>query len=139
MLHYAANLKGLARKLRKNQTDSESLLWSHLRGKQFLGVEFYRQKPIGPYIVDFFGPRVKLIIEVDGSQHMEGNHFQKDKNRDAFLEGLGLSVLRFNSRVVLTETAAVLETIYRKIEEHLDSKISPDPPFSKGGRKKEYI
>ena len=70
---------------------------------------------------------------------MEGNHFQKDKNRDAFLEGLGLSVLRFNSRVILTETTAVLEIIYRKIEERLDSKIPPNPPFSKGGTKKEKV
>jgi very-short-patch-repair endonuclease len=84
MLRYSANLKKFARELRKNQTESERLLWSHLRGKQLLGVQFYRQKPIGNYIVDFFAPSAKLIIEVDGSQHGENNHFQKDKNRDDF-------------------------------------------------------
>jgi very-short-patch-repair endonuclease len=74
MLPYSANLKSHARELRKRQTDSESLLWSHLRGKQLLGVQFYRQKPIGQYIVDFFAPSIKLIIEVDGSQHLGNNH-----------------------------------------------------------------
>ena len=136
MLHYSTHLKSFARELRKKQTDSESLLWSHLRGKQLLGVQFYRQKPIGQYIVDFFAPSVKLIIEVDGSQHLEDNHFSKDKNRDEFLAELGLSVLRFNSRGVLTETDAVLEIIYRKISERIDKKIPPNPPFSKGGRQK---
>jgi very-short-patch-repair endonuclease len=82
MLQYSTNLKGNARQLRKKQTDSESTLWSHLRGKQIEGIQFYRQKPIGQYIVDFFAPRVKLVIEVDGSQHFEDDHSQKDKNRD---------------------------------------------------------
>jgi very-short-patch-repair endonuclease len=117
MLRYSADLKSLARELRKKQTDSESALWSHLRRKQIEGVSFYRQKPIGKYIVDFFAPSVKLVIEVDGSQHIEDDHFQKDRNRDEYLAGLGFKVLRFNSRVVLTETEAVLEIIYRTITE----------------------
>jgi very-short-patch-repair endonuclease len=139
MLRYSAKLKNHARELRRNQTDSECRLWSHLRGKQLLGVQFYRQKPIGQYIVDFFAPSVKLIIEVDGSQHLENTHFQKDKSRDEFLAGLGLKVLRFNSRAVLTETNAVLETINQKIVNQLDSEIPPTPPFSKGGTKNETV
>jgi very-short-patch-repair endonuclease len=139
MLSYSAKLKSRARELRKNQTDSESLLWEHLRGKQLVGVQFYRQKPIGNYIVDFFAPSVKLVIEVDGSQHMESKHLHKDKKRDDFLVGLGLEILRFDSRVVLTETEAVLEIIFRKIIDQQDSKIPPPPPFSKGGTRKEII
>jgi len=139
MLSYSAKLKSGARELRKNQTDSESLLWEHLRGKQLVGVQFYRQKPIGNYIVDFFAPSVKLVIEVDGSQHMESKHLHKDKKRDDFLVGLGLEILRFDSRVVLTETEAVLEIIFRKIIDQQDSKIPPPPPFSKGGTRKEII
>ncbi len=67
MLKYDTNLKQLARKLRTDMTDAERLLWSRLRGKQVLGVQFYRQKPIGPYIVDFHAPASRLVIEVDGS------------------------------------------------------------------------
>ena len=98
MLKYNANLKDKARQLRKNLTDSEKALWSRLRNKQLLGVQFYRQKPIGEHIVDFFAPGTKLVVEVDGSQHMGGDHVQKDRSRDGYLASLGLKVLRFNSR-----------------------------------------
>ena len=132
MLRYAASLKGRARALHKSITESETALWSRLRGKQLLNIQFYRQRPIGQYIVDFFAPRARLVVEVDGSQHMEKNHLQRDKNRDQYLTGLGVKVLRFDSRVVLTETDAVMEVIYRTITERLNSEIPPIPPFSKG-------
>jgi len=121
MLRYKAKLKQKARQLRKNMTDSERVLWYRLRGKQLLGVQFYRQKPIGKYIVDFYAPRTKLVVEVDGSQHMEDEHVEKDEHRDKYLAGVGLRVLRFNSREVLEETDAVLEIIHRTIAEQLAS------------------
>ena len=130
MLRYTANLKDQARELRKKLTESESALWSHIRRKQVLGIQFYRQKPIGGYIVDFFAPKVRLVVEVDGSQHMEENHLQTDKRRDKYLTGLGLKVLRFNSRVVLSEADAIMEVMYRTITERLNSEIPPIPPFS---------
>ncbi len=138
MLRYSKNLKGRARELRKKQTDGENLLWSHLRGKKLMDIQFYRQKPIGQFIVDFFAPKVKLVVEIDGSQHMEGDHSLSDKNRDNYLAGLGIKVLRFNSRVVLTETEAVLEVIFRTITEHLNTEIPPCPPFLKGGEGIEF-
>ena len=101
MLKYCANLKAKSRQLRSNLTDSEKALWSRLRSKQVLGIQFYRQKPIGEYIVDFFAPKAKLAVEVDGSQHVEDKHAQKDRSRDDYLASLGLKVLRFNSREVL--------------------------------------
>src|SRR3990172_5323476 len=101
MLRYNSNLKDKARELRKNLTDSESALWSHLRNKQLLGIQFYRQKPIGEHIVDFYAPGAKLVVEVDGSQHLGGDHALKDRRRDGYLVSLGLKVLRFNSREVL--------------------------------------
>jgi very-short-patch-repair endonuclease len=67
MLKYDADLKDPARLLRTHLTDSEKALWFHLRRKQLLGVQFFRQKPTGNYIVDFFAPRAKLVVEVDGS------------------------------------------------------------------------
>ena len=133
MLKYNANLKDKARQLRKNLTDSEKALWSRLRNKQLLGVQFYRQKPIGEYIVDFFAPRAKLVVEVDGAQHMEGDHALKDGTRDGYLVSLGLKVLRFNSREVLKESDAVVEAIYRIAAEQLNAEIPPGPPLIKGG------
>ncbi len=132
-MNYNANLKDKARQLRKNLTDSEKSLWSRLRNKQLLDIQFYRQKPIGEHIVDFFAPKAKLVVEVDGSQHMTEDHVQEDRIRDSYLSSLGLKVLRFNSREVLKESDAVVETIYRKITDQLNAEIPPSPPLKKGG------
>lgn len=86
MLRYRPILKSNARKLRNNLTNSEHLLWYHLRRKQLLGIQFNRQKPIGNYIVDFYAHRVKVVVEIDGSQHMETNHDKKtDKEMIIYL------------------------------------------------------
>jgi very-short-patch-repair endonuclease len=100
-------------------TESERVLWSRLRGKQLSGIQFYRQKPIGEYIVDFYAPKAKLVVEVDGSQHMQPDHYNKDKYRDENLASLSLKVIRFNGREVLEETDAVVEVINRALDEHL--------------------
>ena len=84
MLKYNSKLKGNARQLRRDSTDSETVLWQRLRGKQLSGVQFYRQKPIGNFIVDFYAPKAKLVIEIDGSQHFETPHAEKDKKRDKY-------------------------------------------------------
>ena len=148
MLKYNAYLKNKARQLRRNLTDSEAALWSRLRNKQLLGIQFYRQKPIGEHIVDFFAPRARLVVEVDGSQHLGREHALKDRSRDRYLASLDLKVLRFNSREVLEESDAVAEAIYRTVAEQLSPKIPPapikggeeekgrgslSPPFDKGG------
>jgi very-short-patch-repair endonuclease len=101
MLRYKAQLKYRARELRKNMTESERVLWSRVRGKQLLGVQFYRQKPVGDYIVDFLAPKTKLVGEVDGSRHKESEHAKKDKDRDECLAAVALTVLRFNSKIPL--------------------------------------
>jgi very-short-patch-repair endonuclease len=90
-----------------------------LRGKQIAGIQFYRQKPIGNYIVDFYAPKAKLVIEIDGSQHLEPHYAEKDQERDEYLNRLGLTVLRFNSREVLKESEGVMEVIYRAISERM--------------------
>jgi very-short-patch-repair endonuclease len=124
MLPYDSRLKAHSRNLRSNMTDAEQKLWQRLRSKQINGWQFYRQKPLGSYIVDFYCPSACLVIEIDGSQHFEPEHQLADQQRDAYLAGLGLRVLRFDNRQVLLETDAVVEVI---------SKIPPNPPFSKGG------
>jgi len=116
-------------------TDAEQWLWSSVRRKQILGVQFYRQRPIGPYIVDFYAPRVSLVVEIDGGQHFESRHVDKDHRRDTYLGRQGLTVLRFDNLQVLKEGTAVLEAIWKRCEESLGAEVakSPLPPFSKGG------
>ena len=116
MLEYVRTLKSPSRALRTNMTEAEQRLWSRLRGKQLHGVQFYRQKPLGPFIVDFYSHAAALVIEVDGRQHYEEEHARKDGERDEYLAGLGLRVMRFDNRQVLLETDAVVEEIFRMIE-----------------------
>lgn len=126
MLPYSRQLKQNSRELRSHMTDAEQKLWYRLRRKQINGWQFYRQKPIGQYIVDFYCPQARLVVELDGSQHLEPEHQAADQKRDAYLAGLGLRVLRFDNRQVLLEMDAVLGVI---------AEIPPSPPFSKGGEK----
>lgn len=116
MLPYNRILKPRARNLRRAMTDAEQLLWLHLRRKQLGGVQFYRQKSIGNYIVDFYAPRAKIVIEVDGSQHHEPGAIEADVERDEFLSRFELNILRFNNLQVLRETESVLDTIRLAID-----------------------
>lgn len=116
MLHYNPRLKTKARSLRSNLTDAERRLSYHLRRKQILGVQFYRQKPVGNYIVDFYAPAVNLAIELDGSQHLDVTTAMKDKLRTTYLEQQGLKVLRFDDRQVLLQLESVLEKIYQVLK-----------------------
>jgi very-short-patch-repair endonuclease len=92
-------------------TDAEQALWHKLRRKQIQGMQFYRQKPLLSFIVDFYCPAAKLVIELDGSQHVEAVHQAQDIQRDSALAKLKLHVLRFDNRQVLTEMDAVLAMI----------------------------
>jgi very-short-patch-repair endonuclease len=112
MLPFNKKLKPFARELRKNMTEVEKLLWSKIRKKQLKGYQFYRQKNIGNYIVDFYCPAAKLIIELDGGQHYSPEGIEKDKRRDAYLNSLKLTVLRFPDRDVFINIDGVLQTIY---------------------------
>lgn len=116
MLNYNRTLKEASRNLRTNMTAAERLLWSRIRRKQLCGVQFYRQKPIGNFIVDFYAPAAGLVIEVDGSQHLEAEHLERDRQRDLFLSEQGLKVARFDNRQVLLQTDAVVEEILRLME-----------------------
>jgi very-short-patch-repair endonuclease len=119
VLPYEGKLKNAARDLRKNMTESERVLWSRLRGKQLLGIQFYRQKPLGNYVVDFFAPKAKLVVEVDGSQHFEETGSAKDKKRDHYLASIGIRVVRFDSRRVLKDIDSVVQHIFGALEERL--------------------
>jgi very-short-patch-repair endonuclease len=132
MLHYDPKLKQRSRELRKKSTLAEVLLWKQLKGSRMLGYSFLRQRPIYKYIVDFYCPRLKLVIEIDGESHRE--KFLSDQIRQKNLENLGLSVLRFHDRDVKRDIANVLRCIQNWIEQHVkesDHGHPPTPP-SKG-------
>ena len=93
-------------------TDAEQCLWQRLRRKQILGLQFYRQKPILNFIVDFYCPAANLVIECDGGQHYTVEGLEVDRARDQALAQLGLTVLRFDNKQVLTEIDGVVEQIY---------------------------
>lgn len=115
MLPYNKELVPCSRNLRLNTTDAEKHLWAKLRLRQIKDCQFYRQKIIGNYIVDFFCPKAKLIIEVDGNQHSVGNVAKGDKVRDEYLIKLGLRVLRFTDTDVLKNLEGVAEKILESV------------------------
>lgn len=136
-LRYRGDLKPLARSLRSNLTDAERALWQRLRGKQIEGVQFYRQKPLGEFIVDFYAPAMRLVMELDGGQHFDEEAVARDATRDRVLDGLGLMVLRFDNRQVLAEIEAVLQRVHQVVCGRLRNPPAPSksplPAFFKGG------
>ena len=110
-----------AKSLRAATTDAEIKLWYHLRAKRLGGFNFRRQHPIPPYVADFYCEELRLVIELDGSQHDEN----VDRTRTHALERQGLVVMRFWDHQVLQETEAVLEAI---LNFALERTLSPTPP-----------
>lgn len=108
----ANRLTPIARKLRRDQTDAEKLLWSHLRNRQVEGVKFTRQYPVGPYIADFACRSLKLLIELDGGQHVEN---PVDIERTRLIEAQGYRVIRFWNNDIMANIDGVLEVIAREI------------------------
>jgi very-short-patch-repair endonuclease len=107
--HISPELKARAKAMRSNMTPAESKLWYHLRKNNLANFHFRRQQIIGSYIVDFYCHSANLIVEVDGSGHLDQGEY--DQIRDEFLTGLGLKVLRFYNSDVLENIDTVLEDI----------------------------
>ena len=112
-IHNLENRKTIRRKLRKSATLHEIILWSRIRRNQ-LGYKFRRQHSIGKYIVDFYCPEKKLIIELDGGQHAEKQK-DYDKQRDEYLKNLGFIIFRFWD----SDINSNLEGVLQKILEYL--------------------
>lgn len=94
-------------------TEAEKLLWSRLRGKQLSGLQFYRQKPILNYIVDFYCPSANLVIECDGGQHFTEEGLEADRIRDEALEALNLRGLRFSNLQIMNQLEEVISVIFK--------------------------
>ncbi len=110
------------RKLRRQATHAEQVLWKALRAKQFLSIKFKRQHGIGPYIVDFCAPRISLVIEIDGDVHAYDTQKAYDEIRQKEIQSVGYSLLRFSNEEVLRN----LEGVLMEIAEFL--KTSPQSP-----------
>lgn len=109
------NLTHLARKLRRESTEAERLLWGYLRRKSLFGLKFRRQEQIGDYIVDFVCYEKKLIVELDGGHHSQDETKRKDEKRQLWLNSQGFIVIRFWNNEVMRNIEGVLKTIKEKI------------------------
>ena len=115
---YNKNLKEVARNLRKTMTDQERHLWFCFLRKY--PVKFVRQRPIGSYVADFYCSDVKLIVEIDGSQHYTDEGKKHDENRTYVINQYGIEVLRFSNYDVDTNFQGVCYEIDRYVKEHAD-------------------
>ena len=105
-----SSLKSRRQSLRKSQTDTELFLWQNLRDRQLKGCKFYRQYSVGSYILDFYCPKARLALELDGGQHVENQDY--DNQRTVFLNEKGITVLRFWNNQVLQSLNEVLARIW---------------------------
>jgi very-short-patch-repair endonuclease len=114
IIPYNSDLKLRARELRNNSTLSEVLLWNQLKRKQMRGYQFFRQKPLDNFIVDFFCYELMLVIEIDGESHLGRKEY--DYKRQKVLEGYGIHVLRFSDLDVKNNLFWVLSCIEEWID-----------------------
>ena len=105
------------RHLRKNLTPAEAILWRFLKSKQMEGIKFRRQFSIDNCIVDFYCPRYRLAIELDGEPHFTAEGIEHDINRDKYLNQMEITILRFENALVINRTETVLSIIMEKIKE----------------------
>jgi very-short-patch-repair endonuclease len=109
--HNLESLSGFRRTLRRNLTPAEAFLWRHLKGAALDGKKFRRQHGIGPYIVDFYCPECRVIVELDGQVHHNVIAQEREFERDRYLKSLGIQILRFENHVVFEDTEGVLDVI----------------------------
>ena len=124
-----ANARKFAKSLRLEMTDGERLLWQKLRGEQ-LGVKFRRQHPLGAYIADFACLEPRVIVELDGAQHVDQQAY--DDERDAFFKSQEFVVIRFAANLPFTDLQAVVQAIYNSVTELMA--LAPIPAFPQRGK-----
>jgi very-short-patch-repair endonuclease len=129
----------IARRLRRDSTRVETRLWQKLRNRQ-LGVDFRRQHPAGPFVLDLYCPSLRLAIELDGGQHADARNEAVDRKRDQWLTDHGITAMRFWNSDVVENLAGVLEVIASKVQDLKSAQVTPtrrwraDLPLSGGGR-----
>ena len=117
MIHNRPVLKARRQELRNQATPAEKLLWRELRCRQLAGWKFRRQHSVGPYVLDFYCPSVRLAVELDGDSHFNDDAIAYDRERTAYLNGQRISVLRFLNTEVYTDVTTVCARIAAEIED----------------------
>lgn len=111
-------LKSKRKHLRNNSTEAEILLWTYLKGKQLNGRKFRRQQSVGNYIVDFYCPEEKLVVELDGDFHFDEEVKKYDEERTDYIINLGIKLIRFENQEVLYDLETVLKSIEKEFKKH---------------------
>ena len=115
------NLLSKRKDLRNNSTSAESTLWNLLKGKQVMGMKFRRQHSVGPYILDFYCPQMRLCIELDGHEHFTSvGDAQDDIRTEYLLKYHGIQTLRFENSDIFNHTEGVIGIISENIQELLN-------------------
>jgi len=107
---------------------AEKIVWNNLRKRELFGIRFLRQYSIDYYVLDFYSPKIKLAIEIDGDSHLDEEAIEYDKNRQEFIESVGIKVIRFRNEEVYGNIDKVIEEIEKEVK-------ALTPPFCKGGIK----
>jgi len=111
MTRSSTTFRQIARELRRRQTPAERLLWERLRNRKLQGLRFVRQHPIGRYIVDFYCPQLRLVIELEGNVHDDPDQQSYDDGRFAELQSKNLRILRIRNSVVINDLNHALKII----------------------------
>ena len=134
-MSYRADERGVVhlsrvRRRRRDTTDAERKLWSHLRNRQLDGVKFRRQHELAGYVLDFCAPEYRLPVEADGGQHYSHGGEAHDERRSVHLANQGIQLMRFSNNDILTNIDGVLESIRARV-------VRPSPQPSPRGRGSE--
>ena len=135
-IHNRKYLKDKRQALRNDLTSAEATLWTCLQKKKLAGRKFRRQHSVGNYILDFYCPKERLAVELDGQDHFTTSGWERDKKRDQFLEELNIKVLRFENDEVFHSLDNVLESIRSEFTTpslHLPKSCTADRPPKLGG------
>jgi len=115
--HYnKPELKQTRRDLRKQQTHCEKIVWTYLRNRQFLGYKFRRQYSVDHYVIDFYCPKLKLAIEIDGEYHEKPEQKIYDKERQSYLENFGITFVRIKNEELLGNPDLAFERIEQAVK-----------------------
>lgn len=113
------NFKLVRRRLRKQMTEAELLFWSKIKNKQLYAYKFRRQYGIGPFIVDFYCPKLKLVIEIDGGQHAKLENIDYDKSRTAYFQSMDIKVIRYWNHEVMNNIDGVYLDLQGQIKKRI--------------------
>ncbi|MFH0819994.1 MAG: endonuclease domain-containing protein [bacterium] len=117
--YYKSHLRNISRKLRSNMTEAEIKLWNRIRKKQINNFQFYRQKPLGKYVADFYCPVKELVIEIDGGQRYDeaGEITREDKEKENYLKNiLKLKVIRFTNIEITKNLDGVVNSLIEELK-----------------------